>query len=139
MVIVDTERPEINFRNLVEEQRVGNIVYRISDSHAPILDNVCKRISITIIDENKVNDYGTIHGLDFSYGEIRSYYLIEDKKRSTHGGEYLDDPMGYYEEVMGAFDDLINSDKSEFTVKALTVLEEAKKYAVMVGSVKNAI
>lgn len=139
MVIVDTERPEINFRNLVEEQRVGNIVYRISDSHASILDNVCKRICITIIDENKVNDYGTIHGLDFSYGKIRSYYLIEDKNGSTHGGEYLDDPMGYYEEVMGAFDDLINSDKSEFTFKALKVLDEAKKYAVMAGSVKNAI
>ncbi len=139
MVVVDTNRPEENYRNLVEEQEVGSVIYRISDSYAPMLGNINKRISITTIDKNKINDYGTVHGIEFIDDEIRSYNLIEDKNRSTHGGEYLDDPMGYYQEVMGAFEDLMNSNNSEFTSKALEVLDEIKNYAVMIGSGKNAI
>ena len=50
MVVVDTNRPEMNYRNLVEEQEVGNVIYRISDSYAPMLGNINKRISITKFD-----------------------------------------------------------------------------------------
>ncbi len=136
MIIVDTNISEQNYRNLVEEQKVGNMIYQISDSYAPELDFINKKISIAYIDENKVNDYATIHGLDFSDGIVKSYYLIEDNKRSTHDGKYLEDPMGYYKEVIEAFEKLINSDISEFTSKALEVFKEIKNQVVMADNKK---
>lgn len=139
MVIVDIEKPEKNFRSLVENQIVKDIMYVICDNHAPTLDAVYKRIEIAYIDNQKINDYKTIHGIDFSDMGLRSYCLYEDKKGSSHGGEYLDDEMGYYQEVIEAFENLINSGNSEFTFKALKALDEVKDYAVMVGSGKNAI
>lgn len=139
MVVKDINKPEINFRLLVEEQKVGNIIYKISDSYAPEIGSVGKRISITTIDENKINDYGIIHGLDLSYGIIRSYYLIEDRNKSTHGGKYLEDPMEYYNEVIESFDTFVNSDNSEFISKALEVFNEFKNVLITIGSGKNAI
>lgn len=135
VVIVDTNKPEINYRLLVEEQRVGNIVYHISDSYAPALDNIYKRISVGIINEDKVKDYQTVHGIDLRDGKISSYYLIEDKNKSSHGGEYLTCPTEYYDEVINAFLNLIDSGKSEFTNKALAVLEDAQN----LGSKTNAL
>ena len=139
MVIVDIERPEENFRSLVESQRVGNVVYEICDNYAPALDAVFKRIDVGYINEENVNDYKTVHGLDLSDTGLKSYYLYEDKKDSCHGSGYLDDPMEYYEEVMNAFEELKNSKLSELTPKALGVIEEMKKYAEALGNGKNAI
>lgn len=139
MVIVDIERPEKNFRSLIERQRVGNVVYEVCDNYAPTLDSVFKRIYIGYINEKNENDYKTIHGLDLSDMGLRSYFLYEDKKRSSHGGEYLDDPMEYYEEVMEAFESFVKSELSDFTPKALGVINEVKQYATTMGNGKNAI
>lgn len=137
MVIKDIEKE--NFKLLVEEQRLGNIVYRISDSYAPSMDNIGKRICIEKINDQDVNAYAIILGLDLSYGNLKSYYLIEDKNRSTHGGDYLEDKFEYYDEVISYFEELKNSGQSEFTPKALKVLEEIKKFYEEIGSKTNAI
>lgn len=137
MVIKDIEKE--NFKLLVEEQRLGNIVYTISDSYAPLMDNIVKRIYIKKIDDQNANAYAIIHGLDLSYGNLKSYYLIEDKNRSTHGGNYLEDKFEYYDEVISYFEELKNSGQSEFTPKALKVLEEVEKFYEEIGSKNNAI
>lgn len=137
MVIKDIEKE--NFKLLVEEQRLGNIVYRISDSYAPSMDNIGKRICIEKINDQDVNAYAIIHGLDLSYGNLKSYYLIEDKNRSTHGGDYLEDKFEYYDEVISYFEEFKNSGQSEFTPKALKVLEEIEKFYEEIGSKTNAI
>ena len=137
MIIKYIERE--NFKLLVEEQRLGNIVYRISDSYAPLMDNIGMRVCIKKINEKDEKIYDEIHGLDLSYGDLRSYYLLEDKNNSSHGGDYLDNKFGYYEEIISYFEELKKSGKSEFTPKALKVLEEIKKIYEEMGSKTNAI
>lgn len=139
MVIKDIERPKENFKLLIEQQRVDDRLYEISDSYAPSLGSVGIRISVSVIDEEKERDYRTVHGLDFRDGEINSYYLISDKNDSCHGSAYLNDPMAYYEEVMNAFDYLVNSGISEFTAKALAVVDKIRENVNKIGSGKNAI
>ncbi len=139
MVIKDIDRPKENFRLLVEEQRVGDILYRISDSYAPALGNIGSRVSISKINEEDSYNHEETHGLDLSEGKLQSYFIFQNKNRSSHDGAYLDDPMYYYEEVMNAFDYLVNSDISEFTSKALDVVDKVREKANKIGSGKNAI
>lgn len=139
MVIKNINRPDKNFRLLIEEQRVENKRYRISDSYAPNLENIGKRITISEIDENSFDEYKKIKGLDLRDGKIQSFWLIDDKNRSTHAGEFLEDELGYYEEIIDGFKDLINSGKSEFTGDAIKVLSEFYSYKKEIGSAKNGI
>lgn len=139
MVIKDIDKPRKNFRLLVEEQRVGDILYRISDSYAPALGNICSRVSISKINEEDSYNYEETHGLDLSEGQPKSYFIFQDKNRSSHGGAYLDDNLGYYEEIINAFEELINTGKSEFTSKALKVLNNVRLEFNKIGSGKNAI
>lgn len=138
MVIKDIEIPEENIRLLIEEQRVGNILYIISDSYFPILDNVCYRISVSRINENDFYNYEEKHGLDLSASGLRSYYIFNTKTRSSHNAKYLEN-TSYYDEVINAFEELINSGNSEFTPKALEVYKKIKEYDFRIGSGKNAI
>ena len=139
MVIKDIERPDKDFKLLIEEQRVKNILYIISYSYAPALGNIGSRVSVSKINEDSFDNYEEIHGLDFSDGKLKSYYLIADKNSSSHESSYLNDDLEYYDEVIGAFDELINSGDSEFTFKALKVLEEVKNQVIRIGSAKNGI
>lgn len=138
LVIKDTERPEQNYRLLIEEQIVDNKNFRISYARAPIMESSI-RISISTINENGIPCYKEIHGLELSEEKLRSYYLYMNEKESSLGGDYLDDDFGYYDEVMNAFDNLINSGLSEFTSKALNIFNEVKAYSNKIGSGKNAI
>lgn len=138
MVIKNIKRE--NLKLLIEEQRVDDLIYRISDSYAPSVDSIGKRICIKKINESDEKNYAIIHGLDLSYGDLKSYYLIEDKNKSSHGGYFLDNKMEYYEEIISSFEELIESGKSEFSDEALKVLEEVKKfYEDNIGGKTNAI
>lgn len=139
MVIKDIDMPIKNFKLLVEEQRVGDILYRISDSYAPTLGNVCSRVSISKINEEDSYNYEETHGLDLSEGKLQSYFIFQDKNRSSHDGAYLDDNFGYYQEIINAFEELINTGKSEFTNKALAVFDNVRLEFNKIGRGKNAI
>lgn len=139
MVIKNINRPDKSFKLLVEEQLVENKRYSVSDSYAPSLENIGKRITISEIDENSFDEYEKINGLDLRDGKIRSYWVIDDKNRSTHGGEFLEDELGYYEEIIDGFKALIDSGKSEFTSDAINVIEEFCSYKKEIGSAKNGL
>lgn len=139
MVIKDIDRPDKNFKLLIEEQRVGDILYSIEFVYAPSIESHSSRISIAKIDENSFIQYRTDHGLNLEDGKISSYYIVSDKKRSSHDSKYLEDSMGYYDEVMSSFDELISSGKSEFTPKALIILNDVKNHCNEVGKSKNAL
>ena len=139
MIIKDIDDKKRNFRLLIEEQKIGNVVYRISDAYAPSLGNVSSRVSVSKINEEDDYNHEETHGLDFSEGELQSYFLIDDKNRSTVTSYFLDNPDGYYDEVFSKFEELVNSGMSEFTTKALDVLYKIKSYADQKSREKNAI
>lgn len=135
----DIDDQKRNFKLLVEEQKIDNVVYRISDAYAPDLGNVSSRISVSTINENDDHNYKETHGLDFSEEGLQSYFLMDNKNRSTVTSYFLDNPNGYYDEVVSKFEELVNSGMSEFTTKALDVLNKIKSYVNQKGSGKNAI
>ncbi len=137
MIIKEKERPGVKL--LIEEQDFNGKRYKISDNYVPEIDIDDKVVSISIFHEDQIDKYEEIHGLLLYHEEISSFILFNDKKSSTHSGEYLEDKLYYYNEIMDGFEELINSGKSEFTDKALSVLDKMKEIAKKVGSSKNAI
>lgn len=124
MIIKDINRPDENFKLLIEEQVIGNKRYRISSSYAPALDNIESRVSASIIDNNKIKDYEKVHGIALTDNySIRSYYLACDKANSAHESYYTDNELEYYNEIIEEFNELISSERCDFTKKALDVLE----------------
>lgn len=124
MVIKDIDRPDENFKLLIEEQVIGNKRYMISNSYAPALDNIESRVSVSIIDDNKIKDYQKVYGISLTDNyKIRSYYLACDKESSAHESYYTDNELEYYDEIMKEFNKLISSGKCDFTKKALDILK----------------
>lgn len=123
MVIKDIDIPDENFKLLIEEQIIGNTKYRISDSYAPSLDSVESSISISYIDSKKIRDYEKVYGIYFSDDDIHSYYFICDKKGSSHDIYIPKDRLEYYNQIIEQFNKLIDSDKCEFTKKALELYD----------------
>ena len=137
MVVKDIEKG--NSRLLIEEQLIGNRRYRICDSYVPELNAVLTRITVSTINENDSDNYEQTHGVDLRDDKIKSFYLVDDINGSTHKNEFLQDDFGYYQEVIKLFDELINSGKSEFTDKALSILNNVKLRFDSIGSIKNGI
>ena len=125
MVIKDIVDHNRNIELFIDEQLVDNKRYRVSKAFSPRLEPPVPAIRITVSTINELADYNhyeEVHGFDFIEGTVRSFYLYDDIKRSTHENKYLDDKMGYYEEVMQAFDGLIESGKSDLSEKSLNIL-----------------
>ena len=62
MIIKDIDDKKRNFRLLIEEQKIGNVVYRISDAYAPSLGNVSSRVSVSKINEEDDYNHEETHG-----------------------------------------------------------------------------
>lgn len=139
MVIKDINVPDKNFKLLIEEQLIGNKKYRISSSYAPSLDIMETRISISIIDDTKINDYQKDYGISLSNGDIRSYYIALDKNNSSHECYFTENKLEYYNAIIEEFNKLIKSGKCEFTKKALDIFEHISSFKTMSSGGKNAI
>lgn len=129
MVVKDIVDKSNNVKLLIEEQIIGNKKYRIIDSLIPSIHLDEKRITISTLDENSFEHYEEIHGLKLADDRVRSIYLVDDKNKSTRDSFYLEDELGYYEEVISSFDELIKLGLSEFSNKALDVYNEIKQKA----------
>ena len=113
-------------RVLKEEQIVGNKRFSISDMYVPSVGLIDKRISVSTIEESSFEHYEENHGLKLIDGKIRSIYLVDDKNKSTHDNYFLEDELAYYDEVISSFEELINSNNSEFTSKSIDIFNEIK-------------
>ena len=113
-------------RILKEEQIVDNQRFSISDMYVPSVGLIDKRITVSTIDESSFEHYEEIHGLKLIDGKIRSIYLVDDKNKSTHDSYFLEDDLAYYDEVISSFQKLINSNNSEFSLKAVDIFNEIK-------------
>lgn len=129
MVVKDIVDESNNIKLLIEEQIVGNKRYKIIDSYVPKMCFEEKRITVSKIDETSFDHYEEIHGLKLADGKVKSIYLVDDKNKSTHDSYFLEDELGYYEEVISLFDELINLGLSEFSDKAINVYIEIKEKA----------
>ena len=124
MVIKDIVRPDENFKLLIEEQVIGNKKYMISNPYALTLDNIESRVSVSIIDDNKIKDYQKVYGISLTDNyKVRSYYLACDKSSSAHESYYTDNELEYYYEIIEEFNKLISSGKCDFTNKTLDILK----------------
>lgn len=129
MVVKDLVNENNKAKLLIEEQVIGNKKYRIIDSLIPSIHLDEKRITISTLDESSFEHYEEIHGLKLADDRVRSIYLVDDKNKSTRDSFYLEDELGYYEEVISSFDELIKLGLSEFSNKALDVYSEIKQKA----------
>lgn len=136
-VVVENINEE-NFKLLVERQIIKNKKYEISYCYAPALGNFPKRITVSNINENDSISHEKIYGLDLINGDVKSLYLLDDAKGSTQNAFYTDDNLEYADYVIDAFNELINSNLSEFTPSAINILKEIEN-CVDKGSKKHAL
>lgn len=127
MVIKNINMPEQDFRQLMEEQMLGNIKYKIYYSYAPKLGFVSTKIGVSIINENDANlPYEKEKGLTFSDDKLCSYDIEHDKKGSSTMGNFTSEPLKYYDYIISLFDELISSNNCEFTKDALEIYDNVK-------------
>ena len=136
MIVKDIDDSKRNFRLLIEEQMYKGKKYTISNSYAPIMDVMDKSLSISTFDDNSINEYETRKSLKMYKGKISSTICTDNRQRSTTSARFTDGPLDLYDDIIEAFDELIESGVSEFSDKALQVFEEFKNYDKKLGSVK---
>lgn len=136
MVIKDIDDKQRNFKLLIEEQFFDDYKYKISSCFAPIMGVNDKSLSISSYDESSIDEYKTIYGLSLYDGKIKSYINTENRNMSTTSSKFTDNPLDLYDEIIGKFINLMESDKCEFSLNTKKVFEEFKDYKKKIGSVK---
>lgn len=124
MIVKNIETKDVIL--LIEEQKYKGNLYRISKSYSPKvgIDEPIIRISISHFNQDNSIDCHVIeHGIDIVGNKLKSFWLYLKKNGSSKAGAYSSNNYEYLDEIQSAFEDLIESGNSEFTDKALSLLE----------------